>query len=318
MTSEFALIRQYFTRPSTHANLGVGDDAALISPSAGMEIAISTDMLVAGTHFFTDAAPHDIGWKALAVNISDMAAMGAQPRWATLAIALPEADETWIAEFTKGFFDCAGKFEVDLIGGDTTRGPLNISVTIFGEVPQDQALRRDGARIGDDIWVSGYLGSAAAGLAHLQGKIALKNDALQASLDALHRPMPRAELGLRLRGLAHSAIDISDGLAADLGHILQASNIGADISYAAIPKLPALEASIHAGFEACVLNGGDDYELCFTAPQDKRGIIGNVGQELNLNLTRIGNIRAGNGLTVYDANNQPISMRKSGYDHFSP
>lgn len=317
MSSEFDLIKRHFTRPTPQAALGGGDDAALISPSTRMELAISTDMLVAGTHFFHDTDPDHLGWKSLAVNISDMAAMGAQPRWATLAIALPKADEDWIARFSDGFFACAEKFSVDLIGGDTTRGPLTISVTILGEVPQGQALRRDGAKIGDDIWVSGHLGSAAAGLVHLQGKIALNNDALQASLSALHRPVPRVELGLRLLGIAHSAIDISDGLAADLGHILQASNVGADIAYAAIPKLPALETSIHKEFESCVLSGGDDYELCFTTPQDKRLAIENIGRELNLNLARIGNTREGSDLVVYDVSRQPIRMQKSGYDHFS-
>lgn len=316
MASEFNIIRDFFTRPARHTDLSVGDDAALLRLQNGHQLAISTDMLVAGTHFFADAAPYDIGWKALAVNISDMAAMGAQPKWATLAIAIAESNENWLREFARGFFACADKFNVDLIGGDTTKGSLNICVTIFGEIPHGQALRRDGAKVDDDIWVSGYLGSAAAGLAHLQSKIELKNDALQASLDALHRPVPRVDLGLKLREIANSCIDISDGLAADLGHILEKSKLGAEIHYENIPKYPALEAKRDAAFEAMVLSGGDDYELCFTASPNKRSAIAQITQDLNLKLTRIGNIRATEGLTVYDAQNQPIALNKAGYDHF--
>ncbi len=321
MSSEFDIIRDFFTRPTRHTDLSVGDDAALIQPSPDTQLAISADMLVAGTHFFTDAAPYDIGWKSLAVNVSDMAAMGAQPKWATLSIALAENDSHWLSEFARGFFTCADKFYVDLIGGDTTRGPLNISVTILGESPQGQALRRSGAKAGDDIWVSGHIGSAAAGLAHLQGKIMLEKDTLKACLDALHRPMPRVALGLALRNIASSAIDISDGLAADLGHILHASAVGAEIYFAKIPKLPALQATVslnngHAGFEAYALSGGDDYELCFTAPQQQRQRIADISRELDLKLTHIGNICAGSALTVYDAENRAMVLQKSGYDHF--
>ncbi len=317
MASEFDLIQQYFTKPSHHTNLSVGDDAALISASQGMELAIATDMLVAGTHFFHDAAPYDIGWKALAVNVSDMAAMGAQPKWATLALALPEVNEAWLSEFSRGFFTCAEQFNVDLIGGDTTRGPLNISVTILGEVPKNQALKRDGAQAEDDIWVSGNLGSAAAGLAHLQGKIKLENDALEASIHALHRPMPRISLGLALRGSANSAIDISDGLAADLGHILKASNVGADIFIKHIPHSPALSANNDAGFQACILGGGDDYELCFTAPRTAREKIETLSGTLNLPLARIGNTCTTLGLRVYDAENKLVQLQAKGYDHFA-
>lgn len=317
MASEFDLIQQYFTKPSHHTNLSVGDDAALISVSQGMELAVATDMLVAGTHFFHDAAPYDIGWKALAVNVSDMAAMGAQPKWATLALALPEVNEAWLSEFSRGFFACSEQFNVDLIGGDTTRGPLNISVTIMGEVPKNQALKRNGAQAEDDIWVSGNLGSAAAGLAHLQGKIKLENDALEASIHALHRPMPRISLGLALRGIANSAIDISDGLAADLGHILKASNVGADIFIKHIPHLPALQANNDAGFQACILGGGDDYELCFTAPRAAREKIEALSETLNLPLTRIGGTCTTLGLRVYDAENKLIQLQTKGYDHFA-
>ena len=317
MASEFDLIQQYFTKPSHHTNLSVGDDAALISVSQGMEFAVATDMLVAGTHFFHDAAPYDIGWKALAVNVSDMAAMGAQPKWATLALALPSVDEAWISEFSRGFFACAEQFNVDLVGGDTTRGPLNISVTIMGEVPENQALKRNGAQAEDDIWVSGNLGSAATGLAHLQGKIKLENDALKASIHALHRPMPRISLGLALRGIANSAIDISDGLAADLGHILKASNVGADIFIKQIPHLPALQTNNDTGYQAYILGGGDDYELCFTAPLAAREKIEVLSETLNLPLTRIGSTCTTLGLRVYDAENKLIQLQAKGYDHFA-
>jgi thiamine-monophosphate kinase len=322
MPSEFDLIRQFFTRQSKHAELGVGDDAALFQVSAGCQLAVSTDMLVAGTHFFHDAAPYDIGWKALAVNVSDMAAMGAQPKWATLAIALPETNEIWLAEFSRGFFACAEQFDVDLIGGDTTRGPLNISVTIMGEVPIGEALRRDDAKVGDDIWVSGYLGSAAAGLAHLQGKIMFEKDAQEASIHALHRPTPRLSLGLALRNIANSAIDISDGLAADLGHILDASNVGADVFIEKIPHLSSLQTTKnltndHADFKGYILSGGDDYELCFTAPETARSRIDALANTLNLPLARIGKISATKGLRVYDANKQLIPLDKKGFDHFA-
>lgn len=310
--SEFSLIQRFFTHAPKHTDLSVGDDAALITPTHGHQLAISTDMLVAGTHFFADAAPYDIGWKALAVNVSDMAAMGAQPKWATLALALPDANENWIDGFAQGFFACADAFHVDLIGGDTTKGPLNLCVTIFGETPQGKALRRDGAQVGDDIWVSGQLGSAAAGLAHLQGKITLSGDALQASLQALHRPVPRVALGLKLREIAHSCIDISDGLAADLGHILEASQVGATLYFAQIPHTLKIE---HA--ERYVLSGGDDYELCFTAPPHQREHIEKIAAELQLPLSRIGNIHAGAGLTVLDAHGNALSLVKSGYDHFA-
>lgn len=316
MASEFDIIKRHFMRATKHTDLAVGDDAALLRVSEGCQLAISTDMLVAGTHFFVDAAPYDIGWKALAVNVSDMAAMGANPRWATMAIALENADEAWLAEFARGFFACAEMFDVDLIGGDTTKGTLNISVTIMGEVPTNQALRRNGAKIDDDIWVSGHIGSAALGLAHLQGKTELKGDALQASLNALLRPIPRIALGLKLRGIANSAIDISDGLVQDLGHIVEKSNVGAKVFFAQIPKHPTLQANKYAGFEACVLSGGDDYELCFTAPRTMRTTITKIGAELQLPVALIGNIHADSGLAVLDENQQKISSGKTGYDHF--
>lgn len=314
--SEFDLIQRYFTRPTPNAILGVGDDAALLRVSEGMELAVSTDMLVSGTHFFPDADPFLLGHKTLAVNLSDLAAMGAVPRWATLALSLPDADENWLRRFSAGFFALADEHSVELVGGDTTRGPLNLSVTIMGEVPRDQALRRSGAETGDDIWVSGELGDAALGLAHQQGKIKLPEDARLSCLAALHQPRPQVALGLALRGVAHSAIDISDGLLADLGHILECSHAGAEIEFAAIPT--GIPRDIDkALFQHCVLSGGDDYELCFTAPAAKRSQISAIATKLQLPLTRIGSVNAGPGCTVRAADGSMMKIKESGYDHFA-
>ena len=321
MTPEFNLIKQYFTAPTRHTILGIGDDAALISMGADMQLAISSDMLVAGTHFFADAAPYDIGWKALAVNVSDMAAMGARAKWATLAIALPEINEAWLSEFSRGFFACADAFNVDLIGGDTTRGPLNISVTIMGEVPIGEALRRDGAQAGDDIWVSGQFGSAALGLAHLQNKIVLQNE-LAICLNALNTPAPRAALGLALRDIATSCIDISDGLLADLGHILKASSCGARIDLEKIPCIELLKNNLdNPQFQAAILAGGDDYELCFTAPKSKYVDINALSKQLNLPIACIGSTRMASSLNTgglqVDYKNNQITPLKQGFDHFA-
>ncbi len=320
MSSEFDLIQQYFSKPTHHTVLGVGDDAALVSAAAGMQLAISTDMLVAGTHFFNDAAPYGIGWKALAVNVSDMAAMGAQPKWATLAIALPEVIEPWLAEFSRGFFACADTFNVDLIGGDTTRANnkngLTISVQIMGEVPSGQALKRSGAQAGDDIWVSGELGSAALGLAHLQGKIVLKNE-LDFCLNALHTPTPRTTLGLALRDIATSCIDISDGLLADLGHILKASNCGATLNLEKIPCNDYFKLDLsNTELQKMLLAGGDDYELCFTASKAKRDEIISLSKQLNLPISIIGSTHADIDLQV-DYRNNKVELIKQGFDHFA-
>ena len=263
MPSEFDLIDRHFARPTPQAVLGPGDDCALLAPSPGMELAVTTDMLVAGTHFFADTDPFQLGWKTLAVNVSDLAAMGAQPRWALLAGSLPAADEAWIGAFSRGFFACAGRYGVDLVGGDTTRGPLNLCVTALGEVPAGGALRRDGARPGDDVWVSGRPGLAALGLAHLQGRTALPADLGALCVGLLQQPSPRVELGLALqrRALARSAIDVSDGLLADLGHICERSTLDAEIFVAQLPDLPE---NVDAGLaRQCQLAGGDDYRSFF-------------------------------------------------------
>ncbi len=310
MPSEFALIDRYFRRPTRQTVLGVGDDGAIVRPSPGMELVISTDMLVAGTHFLPDTDPEDLGWKTLAVNVSDMAAMGAAPRWALLAAALPAATESWLEKFARGFFACADEFGIDIIGGDTTRGPRNFCVTIFGEVPAGSALLRSGAKPGDEIWVSGQPGRAALGLAHLQGRHVLGDSVRADFLAALQRPQPRVALGLALRGLATAAIDVSDGVLADLGHILDASKVGATLRIPALPSA-ALERE-------CWLAGGDDYELVFTAPAARHTEIDTLAIDLSLALTFIGTVENPGtvALAVMDADGQPIDTARRGYDHF--
>lgn len=311
MASEFELIDRYFRHSTRHTELGVGDDGAIVRPVPDMEVVVSTDMLVEGTHFLADTDPADLGWKALAVNVSDMAAMGAQPRWALLAAALPAADEPWIAKFASGFFACADAFGIDVVGGDTTRGPRNFCVTIFGEVPQGSALLRSGATVGDDIWISGHPGRAAQALAHLQGRTVLSEPQLADYLAALQRPQPRVALGLALRGLATAAIDISDGLLADLGHVLTASGSAARLQVAVSPA-PTFP-------ESCWLSGGDDYELVFTAPAVRRAAVADLADTLQLALTRIGSIVAGapGSIDLRDAAGGPVDFAPRGFDHFS-
>lgn len=313
--SEFDLIKKYFTRPTPSAELGVGDDAALLCVSDGKELAISTDMLVSGTHFTPDADPFQLGHKTLAVNLSDLAAMGAVPRWATLSLSLPTVDEEWLRRFSEGFFALADDNGVELIGGDTTRGPLNLCVTIMGEVPRGKALHRDGAKVGDDIWVSGKLGQAALGLANLQGKFKFYGEVRDECLKALHQPQPRVSLGLALRGIANSTIDISDGLLADLGHILERSNVGAELDIEALPIVDdGVEKEVA---QQCALAGGDDYELCFTAPVSQRDVLMALAEQLKFPLTRIGHIKAELGCVVRDGEGIAMKIEKGGYDHFA-
>ena len=318
MPSEFDLIRQYFTRPAKRTVLGVGDDAALVRVADGHELAISTDMLLADRHFFADDDAESLGHKALAVNLSDLAAMGATPRWALLSLALPEANEHWLARFSAGWFALAEAHGVSLIGGDTTRGPLAISVTILGEVARGQALRRAGAKVDDDIWVSGTLGDAALALAYLQRRIQITPHAAANVLPRLHHPTPRVKLGLKLLELANSAIDISDGLLADLGHVLQASGVGAEIRIDAVPISETLRAYWQEDVARhAALAGGDDYELCFTAKAAQHTAITQLGKRLRLPLTCIGRITHEAGLIVRDANQQIINIQGSGFDHFA-
>jgi len=320
--TEFELIRRYFTRDTPSALLGVGDDAALVQASAGNVLAVSTDMLVSGTHFLSDADPFKLGHKTLAVNLSDMAAIGATPRWATLAIALPRmdgggADEAWLEKFGAGFFALADQYGVELVGGDTTCGPLNLCVTIFGEVPAQQALRRSGAQIGDEVWVSGVLGDAALALAHLKNQVVLSADEYAACAPALHRPEPRVELGMALRGIANCAIDISDGLLGDLGHILEASHVAAEIDYSLLPISPVMRIyMLQSKGRRFILSGGDDYELCFSAPADCHDELLKIGHRLSIPLTCVGNIVAGRGCIVRDSSGNQIDVEAGGYDHF--
>lgn len=319
MPSEFELIARHFTRPTPGAELGVGDDCALLRPTPGCELAVSTDLLVEGRHFLAGTDAQRLGHKCLAVNLSDLAAMGATPRWAMLGVALPAADEAWIAAFARGFFALADRHGVELVGGDTTRGPLVVSVTIFGELPAGRALRRDGARAGDDVWVSGATGEAALALAHLQGRTAVAPALLPHCLDRLEQPAPRLALGTALRGIAHSAIDVSDGLLADLGHILERSGVGAELALPLLPRAPALQACPDAQLARdCLLAGGDDYELVFTAPVAQRAAIVVLADETGLALTRIGRIVAGGELRLLDANGQALAQARRGYDHFGP
>ncbi len=319
MPSEFDIIRRYFTRPGKRALLGVGDDCALVAPEPGSVFAISTDMLVEGRHFHSGTDARALGHKALAVNLSDLAAMGAAPRYATLAVALPDADEAWLGSFMEGFFALADAYDVELIGGDTTRGPRNLSITVMGTVPAELALRRGGAKAGDEVWLSGTTGDAALALAQLAGRLRLEDAALAHCLARLNQPEPRVALGLALRNLAHSCIDVSDGLVADLGHICEGSGLAAELRAADLPRSAALAACADAGLaRSCLLGGGDDYELCFTAAPAARAAIEALSDELGVKLTCIGRIVAGEAgrVTVFDAAGKAIHLEHKGFDHF--
>lgn len=318
--SEFALIRRYFARPAPDGVLGVGDDCALLPPTAG-HLAISTDLLIEGIHFFPDVDPVALGHKALAVNLSDLAAMGATPRAFVLALAMPRVDHAWLDGFSRGLLALADAHGCALIGGDTTRSPqgIAIDITIFGEVPAPLALRRDGASAGDDIWVSGTLGNADIALRLLlaDGSVPDADGALLAATRrALEWPQPRIALGLALRGVASAALDISDGLAQDLGHILDASGVGAELRVADLPLSPALSALPASLARRSALSGGDVYELCFCAPPTARDALAALSARLALPLTRVGRIVAGSGLRVLDDQGKALPPMSGGFDHF--
>lgn len=320
MVSEADIIRLFTCSEST-AVLGPGDDSALFRPETGMEVAVSADILVSGQHFFADTDPYKLGHKALAVNLSDMAAMGANPRWATLAIALPESlikiDTKWVESFAKGLLELARSHRVELIGGDVTRGPLTICIQIIGEVEKGKALRRSGARVGDDIWISGKLGNAALALLHERHQIKLEPDELTECRNSLFLPVARVDLGQRLVGIANSTIDISDGLLADLGHILENSNVAATINLKEVNCSAILKKYFsQPQVINCMLAGGDDYELCFTVPKERRSKVDKISQETGIPLTRIGKIIMGEGLVVLDSTEKPITLETTGYDHF--
>lgn len=326
---EFDLIARYFTRPATRAVLGVGDDCALLQPAPGTQLAISSDMLVEGRHFFADVAPAALGHKALAVNLSDLAACGAKPLAFTLALSLPRVDEAWLAGFSQGMFALADAHSCELVGGDTTQGPLNICITVFGEVPvvrgKSQALLRSGAQPGDDIYVSGTLGDARLALDTLRGTVAMSPDMLAQTRLRLEQPTPRVALGQALRGIASAAIDVSDGLLGDLRHILRASKTGATLETALAIKLIAARAhSDWAGARIDVerqleiaLAGGDDYELAFTAPASARDAVQAAARQAQTPVNRIGRIDADPGLRLLDATGAPMDRRYASFDHFA-
>ena len=317
---EFDLIARYFTRPPVRALVGVGDDCALLQPRPGTQLAVSSDMLVAGRHFFKDVNPEHLGHKALAVNLSDLAACGARPLAFTLALALPEIDEPWLASFSRGLWALADAHGCELIGGDTTRGPLNICITVLGET-EGQPLLRSAARPGDELYVSGTLGDARLALQALQGQLALPPELLAQARQRLEQPTPRVALGLALRGIAHAAIDLSDGLRGDLGHVLKASGVGAVVEAEAAAGLlaaarhPGWRGGANAALEA-VLAGGDDYELAFTAPPAAREAVLQAARQTHTPVTRIGRIEAEPGLRVLDAQGRPLPLQAASFDHF--
>ena len=294
--------------------LGIGDDAALVQAPPGMCLAIATDTLNDGVHFPAETAAADLGWKALAVNLSDLAAMGARPAWATLSLSLREADPVWVDGVLDGFLALASEHGVALVGGDTTRGPLSVSVTVHGVVAAERALRRDGARVGDDIWVSGALGDAAAALAQWRAGGAA-DPRLRAQLD---RPQPRVGLGLSLAGLAHACIDVSDGLLADLGHVCAASGVGAHIDIDAVPTSPALTTLFNDEARRTLqAGGGDDYELCFCAPPSRGEAIRSAAASAAVAVTRIGAIVAGDAVSAVDRTGTPWQAACAGFVHFA-
>lgn len=317
MLSEFELIRRYFSPSTRHTLLAGGDDAALVTVAAGQALAVSADMLVSGRHFFADADAAGVGHKSLAVNLSDMAAMGALPRWVTLSVALPDVNEAWVGAFMQGFLALADEHDVDLIGGDTTRGPLTIAVQVMGEVAADTALRRDAAKPGDDLWISGTVGDAALALAAHRGEIVL--DAAQRALawTRLDRPTPRVALGRSLTGHAKACIDVSDGLVADVGHIAERSGVGVVIDWSRVP-LSAAASSLRDEpvVRRAALSGGDDYELAFTAAPAVRGAIEAAGARVGVPVTRIGRVENGEGVQVEDGAGRAIALTGGGFDHF--
>nr|WP_315236563.1 thiamine-phosphate kinase [uncultured Albidiferax sp.] len=325
---EFDLIRRYFTRPTPRAVLGVGDDCALLQPRPGMQLAISSDMLVEGRHFLSTVSPAALGHKALAVNLSDLAACGAQPLAFTLALALPRADTAWLEPFSQGLLALADAYGCELVGGDTTQGPLNICITVFGEVPPGQALLRSGAQAGDDLYVSGTLGDARLALEVFRGTLSLPEAVFAQARARLETPTPRVALGLALRGLATAAADVSDGLLGDLGHILRASGVAAVIDISIAMQLIAAGADPFFAEDrfdakkilACVLAGGDDYELVFTAPVAARQAVQAAAAQAQTRVTRIGQIEAASGapaVRLVDAAGAPVLQQFASFDHFA-
>ncbi len=321
MAGEFELIARHFTRAGRPAApgvaLGVGDDCALLVPEPGQQLAVSTDMLVEGRHFLSTIAPERLGHKALAVNLSDLAACGAEPRAFTLALALPRGDDAFAAGLARGLFTLADAHGIALVGGDTTAGPLVLSITVIGQVPPGQALLRGGARAGDRLWVSGRLGDARLALEVFRGRVELAGHAFDTVRRAMELPQPRVALGLALRGVATSAIDLSDGLVGDLGHVLTRSGVGATVEVDAIPRSEIVAAHASTLQHTCVLAGGDDYELLFTAPPAHDEAVRAAGRKAGVAVTPIGRIEVEAGLRLMDAAGRAIAFNERGFDHFA-
>jgi thiamine-monophosphate kinase len=313
---EFDLIDRYFKRPPRRAALGIGDDCALLSPTPGMQMAVSSDMLVEGRHFLSTVSPQRLGHKALAVNLSDLAACGAEPLGFTLALAMPRADEAFLDGFARGLLALADQHACELVGGDTTQGPLNICITVFGQVPGGAALLRSGARAGDEVYVSGTVGDARLALECFRGTVALDGQAFSVVRDAMELPQPRVALGLALRGSATSAIDVSDGLLGDLSHLLARSGVGAAVEVDAVPRSSVLAAQPLALQRLCTLAGGDDYELVFTAPPAAAARVRDAAASAGVPVARIGRIDAAPGLRLVDARGEPVSHTFPAFDHF--
>jgi len=312
---EFDLIARIRARAATRNDvvLGIGDDAALLRVPPGDLLVVATDTLNCGVHFPADTVPADVGWKALAVNLSDLAAMGARPAWCTLSLSLPDGDTAWVDAFLDGFLALAAGHDVALVGGDTTRGPLSVCVTVHGLIAPDAVLRRDRARVGDDIWVSGHLGDAAAALVQWRAGAAI-DPRLRARLD---RPTPRVALGRALAGIANACIDVSDGLLADLAHVCTASAVGAEVDVDALPASPALQQSFaDEARRHAQATGGDDYELCFTAPQELREAVGSRATAIGMSVTRIGRVIPGSGVRALLRDGSKWTPAVSGYVHF--
>ncbi len=313
---EFELIDRYFTRPPQRALLGIGDDCALLGLASGMQLATSTDMLVEGRHFLSTVAPLRLGHKALAVNLSDLAACGAAPLAFTLALAMPRADEGFLEGFSRGLFALADEHGCELVGGDTTQGPLNICISVFGEVPAGAALLRSGARPGDDVYVSGAVGDARLALEVFRGTVALDGRDFEQVRTAMELPQPRVALGIALRGVATSAIDVSDGLLGDLSHILHKSGVGASVDVDTVPRSAVLQAQPDALQRLCALAGGDDYELVFTAPANRADRVSDAAQHAGVPVTRIGRIEPAVGLRLIDRQGRAVADSFGSFDHF--
>ena len=314
---EFDLIDRFFKRPVRRNGLGIGDDCALLSPAPGMQLAVSSDMLVEGRHFLSTVDPFKLGHKALAVNLSDLAACGAKPLAFTLALAMPRAEEAWLQPFSRGLLALADSHGCELVGGDTTRGPLTICVTVFGEVPQGQALLRSGARPGDDIYVSGTLGDARLALEVFRGTLSVAAEVFEAARARMEQPTPRVALGQALLGVATSAIDISDGLLGDLGHVLRQSGLGASIQTDVAAGLMAAAGQLDADRQLeYVLAGGDDYELAFTAPPAQREAVQAAAKQSDTAVTRIGQIESAAGIRLLDGQGRTMQKHYGSFDHF--